>query len=351
MLNVAGTATNTQEAAVRIAIDPRPPIEFAQEYAPLRYAPEDRYSYYSPGNGTVNVFLTDTMPVEARAIGEPFPAGFLVMIQFQKALVNFDSTGNPLWSFPSAGRFVTVNDDEIFVSDIDDVHVVDVLDTTGQKTAVLRFDREVNYAKAVGDRLIVVYNDVGPAEVFRWGPDHRLGEKLFSSVNVSYGRSAELSGDRIAIADTYGQQVVVQSISSGAVQFESPAAFPNGITWRGDFLYVVEEHLDRVVALNLGDGSKHVVLAPPTPDRWNSGMTLSGLVDGYCGEGTAYPRSIASDICSGEFTLYAPNGIHLEQDGMWVADTDNARVIYVGADHKMSILTGLNGPVNVVPIH
>lgn len=349
VLNVAGTATNTQEAAVRIAIDPRPPIAFEPAFVPTSYVPEESYSYYSPGNGTVNVFYSENQPIRARTGGSPFPSGFLVMVQFQKALLNFDSSGNVRWTFPSGGRFVSGNQDEIFVSDLRDLRLVHILDSNGQVKSTLSFDREVNYVTRSGGKLVVVYNDEGPADVFVLDSELRLRERVFSSVTLSFARAAALSGDRLALADTFGQRVVVQSVTTGLVLFERGAAYPNDVSWRGDFLYVVEEHVDRILAFNLADDSTHIVLGPPLSSRWDTTKQMLDVQQEVCRQDGAYPRDIASDLCSGEFTLYAPNGLYLERDGIWVADTDNSRVIYVAADQSISVLTGLNGPVNVVP--
>lgn len=350
-MTTAAGLSNALPASWSIAVDPRPPIAFDAAFQPLRYAPELRYSYYSPGAETVNVFYSDAEPIRVRTAGPEFPRGFLVMVQFQKSLVSFDPHGRVRWAFPSAGRFVTASGDDILVSDALDLRLVHVLDPAGTPVSTLAFDREVNYAKLIAGRLLVVYNDDGPAEVFEWLDGRRLGDRTFRSVPLNYARAADLSGDRLALADTYGGRIVVQSLLSGAVVHEHAVSYPNDVAWRGEFLYVAEEHVDRIVAFNLADGSKHVVLAPPSAPRWEISSSMDSLPREYCGGDVAFPRSIASDACSGERTLYAPDGLHLAERGLWVADTDNARVLHLSDDGRLSVLTGLNGPVKIVPFH
>ena len=343
---------NATPVGVTFEIDPSPPIAYPAAYVPLTYVPESGYSYYSPGANTVNVFYSDKEPINVRATGQPFPSGMLVMVQFQKTVVSFNADAQIRWTFPSGGRFVSADGDHVFTSDLIDLKLVHVLDKDGHLVKTLHFDRQVNFVKVAGSRLVVVYNDVGPVEVYAWQPDLVLGERLFSTVTATNARSADLVGDRLAVADTFGQRVFVQSLQQpGKVLSEYSVTYPNDLVWRGDFLYVAEEHIDRIIALNTADDSKHIVMAPPTLTRWDLSMTLSTTPLEYCGSTGEHRRSVASDQCSGEFTLYAPNGLALAENGIWVADTDNSRVIYVADGVTQSVLTGLNGPVSVVPFH
>ena len=215
----------------------------------------------------------------------------------------------------------------------------------------LKFSDEINFVRAFGNRLIVIYNVIRPADIFSWDDQTGIGPLQMSSTALSFGRGADIRGNMIAFADTFGLRIVVQSLVDGTILDEFPTYYPNDVAWRGDFLYIVEEHHDRILAWNSISKRKFVVLAPPNPTLWDPNITLTTEETGYCGTDAPSPRSKSSDICSGEFTLYAPNGLWLRKDGMFIADTDNSRVVYVVDGKVVSVLLGFNNPVSVVALN
>jgi hypothetical protein len=342
------TGNGNHPASIEFEVDERPPLAYAgAPIRPLIYTPDTSHSYYSPTYGTFNAaYTTFDSPV---AHGEDFPSSFLVQAQFALTLAHISRDGSVKWTYPSAGRFVTANDDHIFVNDMADTGKVDVLNHLGQRQFSLQFARSVNYVRAEGDKLVVAYNTLAPVDVFEWDGS-RIGELLFSSTAVSHARAARLNGSTLVIADTFGHRVVLQDIETGAVLDTYSTWFPNDLELRGDFLYVVEEHFDRIVAVNQATDRRFVVMAAPRSWKWDSDLAPGTDWPEYCGTEVPRPRSLSSDACSGMDTLYAPNGIALLDQGIFVADTDNSRVVYIEDGKVLSVLVGLNNPVKVVPV-
>jgi hypothetical protein len=325
-----------------------PHLAYALREQPLLYPSNLDHSFYAPaGQETINVsFSKFTEPV---LYGEAFPSDFVVLAQFSNTLAYVTRSGSTKWTYPSIGRFVTASESGILVLSAFDTQIVDVLDFSGAFQRSLAFDRPVNYAKIEADRLVVVYAmEQAEVEIYEWSKTTGRGALQAKSSPVSFARSAALHGDRIAIADTFGQRTLVESLSTGKSLASFPMKYPNDVNWQGDFLYVVEEHADRIVAFDTISQEEFVVMAPPSPEFWKTDFPSYPIE--FCGGEGPFARSKSSDACSGEFTLYAPNGFAIRNDGMFVADTDNSRVIFVRSGSVVSALVGLDNPVKVAMI-
>lgn len=330
-------------AVLQVPVDDRPPLGYSPTYTALTYDPETRYSYYTFG-GTVGA---DYTAFEApKIIGDTLNSDLLILSQFSKTLSRIDVKGNVVWTYATGGRFVFSDEKYVYVSDLSDLKIVHVLDGAGNLVRKIKFDLEVNYVSTFGQHIAVVYNAIAPVNIYRWSSEAALGELTFSSLSVSFARSASLSGGNLAIADTFGDRTIVQSVIDGKIVMNRSTYFPNDVAWRGDFLYVVEEHHDRIIAVNIITGKAFVVLAPPITGYWDPNIVLGSAPRYTCNSGSPQ-RLGASDTCSGMMTLYAPNGIKLAKDGMWVADTDNSRVIFVKDGMVSSALVGFNNPVKI----
>ncbi|TGX53169.1 hypothetical protein E5A73_09880 [Sphingomonas gei] len=337
------TGNGNARAALLIPVNDQPPLIYSPTFTALTYTPETRYSYYTFG-GTV---AFDYTAFEApKLIGDSLKSDLLVLSQGSKTLSRIDSKGDVAWTYPTGGRFVFADENFIFVSDLTDLTIVHLLDGAGKLVKDLKFDMDINYVATSGDSLIVVYNTIAPVDVYGWDKNTGLGSLKFSSLSVSYARSASLLNDNLAIADTFGDRTVVQSVRDGKIIMNRSTYYANDVEWRGDFVYVVEEHHDRVIAINILTGKSFVVLAPPIIGYWDANITLGSAPRYTCNSGSSL-RLGASDTCSGMMTLYAPNGIKLLKDGMWLADTDNSRVIFVKDGEVVSTLSGFNNPVKV----
>lgn len=347
-LDLAGNQS-TQLTSKAFTVDERPPVIYTLSKIPLSYTPFTTNSYYSPGNGTVNIGYGPF--VSPKMYGADFPTQFLVMSQYSKTLSKIDTNGSVIWNYPSFGIFVTLNGSNIFTASAMGNDVVDVIDLNGQFKYSMKFSNPVNYIRVFGNRLVVVYNTIQPAEIYSWDEQKGIGALQFVSTGLSYARAGVIQGDVIAFADTFGLRVVLQSLLNGAILADIPAYFPNDISWRGDFLYVVEEHHDRIFAWNTLSAQKFVVMAPPNPRLWDPNIAVPSEETGTCGNDPYGPRSLSADICSGDFTLYAPNGLALRKDGMLVADTDDSRVVYVKDGKVVSVLVGLTNPVKIIALN
>jgi hypothetical protein len=327
-------------------VTPSPDYQFSRNEQALFYTPYTANSYFAPLlNETVNLQFTEFVPPTMS--GTPFPSDFVALMQYSRTLVYFTRNGGVVWTYPNEGRYVTVFDAGILVSG-EDMTQVDALDFSGMRRYRMHFALPVNYAKVQGNRLIVVYSYHAPVDIYEWSNTTGKGALVAQTLPVSYARAATIQGDAIAIADTFGHRTVVASISTGHVLASFPTIYPNDVSWQGNFLYVAEEHNDRILAYSMVTGEKFVVMAPPAPELWIRDLQATPIAT--CGNDSPSARSRSSDVCSGAFTLYAPNGIALHPEGLFVADTDNSRIVFAGSNGAVSVLSGLNNPVKVAVV-
>lgn len=113
--------------------------------------------------------------------------------------------------------------------------------------------------------------------------------------------------------------------------------------------------MDRIIAFDLLSKRRFVSIAPPgskisEPYVWDKDVDPLTLYGENCilsRNGLVLVRSYASEACSGKHTLFAPNGIDVINEGLLIADTDNARIIYYELNGSVSILSGLNSPTKL----
>lgn len=321
------------------------PILIARKHQEVDYIPVSDYSYFTPAGTLAVSLLSLSPPVKT---GQDLLGDIVASLQFSNAVVRFNRRGEIVWQLSNNyGRFISVFEDKIFLNG--DNLSVSVHNKDGDYVGAIELSRDVNYVHATSDKIAFVYNEPDASvEVYSWSPASlQLGQILFQSNPASYARSALLVGDVLCIADTFGHKTFCQSIVNGEKILEVQSYYPNDVKIHRNYLYVVEEHLNRIKAINMMSGAQYISMAAPGVNSFNPNVNdpLS-IYDGDCYVGDQI-RQYASDFCSGKNTLYAPNGLDIKFGGILVADTDNARIIFANEDGVQTVLSGLNNPTKV----
>lgn len=338
-----------------VEVAKRKPIILKDQFVNLNYEPTSEFSYFSPSVGTLNVGLSTSRT--PKLVDGPFPNDIIAVMQFSGEVVRYNKMGQVVWRHENGyGRFVSRGDNLIFTNS-SRVGWYDILNYDGEIVSSFYSNRDINFIEQVGNKIAFVYNEISaPVEVYEWDEDRLVvGNIKFSSTPINYSRSAKFYKNILILADTFGHKLIYQNMSNGVVEFEINMLYPNDISVYNDYLYVVEEHFDRVRVFDLLSNDSFIAMAPPASKLWNSDIWYGNIdpIDLYgadCqvidGEMIQY-RSYASIFCSGRNTLYAPNGIEVNADGMLIADTDNARIVWFGSGGSITELAGLNNPTKV----
>lgn len=319
-----------------------------KEFKSIEYEPIINYSYSQPSGETVNLEYTprENLDDVLKFYGNKLPNDIVVMSQFDKKIVYIDKYLNIKWTYPSGGRFVRVIDDKIYCSNEFDVKIVDIVSLDGKLLQQLKFDYEINNIRAINNTLLIIPN-MPNSSIYLYEYDKNkleIGRNIYKSNSITkYPRDAIIKDKNLYITDTFGHKIIVEDISKEIIKVTYDVYFPNEIQEKDNFLYVLEEHNDRLLSINLANGEKHVSFSPNMDVFKKVDSLVVPKENMICKEGN-YEKSIVSDTCLGLYTLYSPNGFIILERGIIFADTDNHRILYINGN-DYTVITGFNNPV------
>jgi hypothetical protein len=311
-------------------------------------------SYYAPGQGTINIGRE--APGIATQIGEEFPAEIIVNSQYSRLIERFSRSGETLWRYRQPYEYHSVDyyRGEVFYTALDEIHVLD--GQTGTLTRRIALPDDTSYvlfANVTDDDAILIgrQRKDGSFSIDRVSHQGQLQQSWFQG-QVSSPRWADISGDQLAIADTFQHRVILLNLDDSTSK-EIPVYYPNDLRFDGQRLLITEEHADRVVWYDLDSGERTVLLSGPG-QRNDLSSTIIELRDLSNAESSRIDpndvnsKSISSTDYSQSQTLYSPNGAVPYESGVIIADTDNHRVVFVDANGQvLSTLSSFNTPTRV----
>ncbi|MCT7646453.1 NHL repeat-containing protein [Aliarcobacter butzleri] len=328
------------------------PIVYKQNFKSIDYESVVDYSYFQPDGQTVNLkyTYTDDIYKNIKFYGNSLPKDIVVMSQFDKKIIFLNKDLTIKWVYPSGGRFVRVIDNKIYASNEFDVKIIDIINLDGILENQIYFPYEINNIQYYDNMLLVVPN-LNESKIFLYefnSKNLRLGSRIYESKTVAmYPRDAIINNNLLYTVDTFGHKIIVEDIKSNSIKSVYDTYFPNEIQIIDDYLYILEEHNDRLISINLKTSNKNVSFAPSLDLFWNTDSLIVPKSNLICKEGNFF-KSIVSDTCLGIFTLYSPNGFRIltKEEGLGVmfADTDNHRILYFNGNNT-TVITGFNNPV------
>ena len=297
------------------------PIVYKQNFKSIDYESVVDYSYFQPDGQTVNLkyTYTDDIYKNIKFYGNSLPKDIVVMSQFDKKIIFLNKDLTIKWVYPSGGRFVRVIDNKIYASNEFDVKIIDIINLDGILENQIYFPYEINNIQYYDNMLLVVPN-LNESKIFLYefnSKNLRLGSRIYESKTVAmYPRDTIINNNLLYTVDTFGHKIIVEDIKSNSIKSVYDTYFPNEIQIIDDYLYILEEHNDRLISINLKTSNKNVSFAPSLDLFWNTDSLIVPKSNLICKEGNFF-KSIVSDSCLGKWTLYSPNGFKIlsEQNG------------------------------------
>lgn len=317
----------------------RPHLSYWLKHVPLCMAENagflpPRRAHYSEGrNATINVlYCTPAKP--PRLVGGPLNYDLIIVSDMGGVVQRINTTGRLVWQRRlSAPRGLDIQGNRILVGQGQKLRELSL--ATGADLKAFEFDQPIRMFHLDGTDLFVLMDIDGNGGVRRY--DLSNGTPLLvssSSIKTQYPRGIDVDAASVYVADTFGHRVIRFGRESLELQDEAPSYFPNSVQIVGHRLLVAEEHLN-VISEFL---SRPLVRRGPVI---SSSAHPPRIV--FPGNHQTMPcnKSISS------VKLYSPNDA-IDVDGrVYVADTDNHRVLELSSGRVVAQLTAFNNPVNI----
>ena len=170
--------------------------------------------------------------------------------------------------------------------------------------------------------------------------------------DLHFARHLAFGHGLIVIADTFNHRVLVLD-EDGETRAAIETYFPNYIEILGpDRILIAEEHANRILDWNPVDDSRNVLVACPHPLFQSVEATPADIVaqEAETLAPSLFSRRSICDDRVNEMAIYSPNGFdYVSADTLYVADTDNHRVVLVDPETKSirATISGANNPIRV----
>ena len=307
-------------------------------------------SYFVPEFGTVN--STEGTPAPPTHTGSSLPQSFAVVSGLGRVIDAIGQNGNVLWRYQKENTWASlaVCNDTLVFCDNDIIYWID--NNSGHLLHTERYPAKLLFVNPTPQGLLVgEWTTDTEQHIAMFWPKTGLLWKLPQAFN--WPRWSAIHNNLIVVANTYDSSIIGIDLENGDELFSEDVFFANDVRFLNpQSLLIVEEHADRVWTYDIASKSRNWVVGAANGLE-NVNLDLDQLT-----ELSHTMRIDPSDEMSyskswrgyaGIQTLYAPNGaIALPNGGLYVADTDNHRVVYVDVHGKIvSEITGFNNPNKV----
>ena len=318
-----------------------------------RAIPETNFqSWYVPGYGTINVNEGQTPNPAVMEYG-PFSGDIVVLSDLGRSVDYIQANGVTRWRFYEPYRIRGLQQVGNTVTFISATSVV-VLDlATGEELRRIRLLHvgSMNSFVPVEKGFLATINADGTNTVMLLNHSHQIIWK--NPYRASYPRSAEMVGNVVIVADTFGHRVYGVDITTDQIVFEYDEYFPNQVEQTDHGLLVVGEHSNRVYLLNTNSGVRNVVYtcqASPFDNIYLTSDEIKTLEEGTSLLLEPDKPTTSKSVCAQD--LYSPNGAALiSRSHAVIASTDDGCVFEVRSGTKTALICGFNNPANVIYVN
>ena len=320
------------------------------------YSPVSNHGYYAPNlNNTINRNGTQEEISTYGIIGVSTAA-----ISYEAGLVfAFDDNGDEVWRLPAQGRTVTSYEDIIIFTNVDNSKSLVISDINGNIISNVDVNDDIYMIYFDGDYLAIGSKDFVKlydvtVDQLKQGIDLTSATPI-KTIDSYYSRGMDINGDTIVVASTFSHEVKTTSFSGMGIESTFDFFYPNDVDFiNNDTVLVTEEHMNRIVSLDINAGDWKTKISAPHDIFWYENYHNVTAEDRAQSE-EEESRSKASDIYSGYDTLYAPNGLDVYvNDGkrnFIVSDTDNNRINFYDENYQIrGTIVGINNVSNSVHI-
>lgn len=317
----------------------RPTLSYWIKHTPLCLAENagvlaPRRAHYVPAVGYTVDMLHCTPAKPPQLVGASLSRDLFVVSDLGGTVQRIDIAGRVVWQLGmSSPHGLDVHEDWLLVGEGQTVRVLSAL--TGADLQRFEFDQPILMFRQIGSSLFMLMDIDGAGAVRRYALSQH-GARLVKSTPVvtHFARGIDIDASGLYVADTFGHRIIRLDLDSLELLDEAASYFPNSVQILGDLLLVAEEHLNVVSEFRTQPlvriGSRVGCSAHP------AGIELpDDMPAGAC------------DRSAPETALYSPNDAVAADGRVYVADTDNHRVVEFVGGHVVALLSGFNNPVNV----
>ncbi len=307
---------------------------------------EVRRAHFSPVEGhTIDRFRCRVEG--AKFVTSPLSAEILVVSDFGGSIERIGKDGSVVWRKSLLNpRGVGVDAGRVFVADLNRIHVLEL--ASGVNLGFFKLPFLVSKAVGVDGKVAVLSNEIR-SSLYIYSV---IGDRLeldwkIENVGVN-ARDFVFDLNRVYVADTFGHKVKQYSVATGRKVSEIESFYPNSIQLlsRGKLL-VSEEHLNALSEFDFNNFTRVVV------HTCESGIGARSLQEHRSVASRPAKNGMQSSCKVSPWdyqnsNLFSPNDAKKKGGLVFVADTDNNRVIVLGDDGSvLSSVYNFNNPVGV----
>ncbi len=316
----------------------RPQISYILKHTPLCMAENAglikvRRAHYSEDLKNTIDILRCTPSKAPQLIGGPFNHEFIVVSDLGGVVQRFDTTGNLVWQVRlSMPRGLDIQGERVLVGEGKKLRVISL--KTGENLHSFKFENSILAFREMNSNLFILLDGNGH-DIIRQYDFSQYEPRLIrtSRVNSSYARGIDVNSKSIFIADTFSHRIIELDVNTLELKDQIPSYYPNSVQLYSNKIIVAEEHLNVISEFNTN---------PLRLIRTRLGcQNNTNLVTRPSGENSATCISLNTS------ELYSPNDAVDLEGRLYIADTDNHRVIEFFDGRVIAELTGFNNPINI----
>ncbi|MCP6699721.1 hypothetical protein [Pseudomonas donghuensis] len=297
---------------------------------------DESQSFYEPGGDTHQlVYGANQLPLVFS--GNDFPADMIVASDVGTNIARYSASGQKTWmlvTYPDTVRAINLNKG--------------VLTAYAGKQKLTIDPADGRVLEKTPTNAIFLFNKIQNGVVLKGLNQSGRGTVTINGnplpAKTQWARDALIHNDRLYVSDTFGHQVLVFRLKNLELLYKKNFYYPNDLFIANGSVMVVEEHANRVIAVDSGTIQFSCPLGLYMQTRKNIKDAEHQVVK--------YNSPNGVSRCAREFmghnTLYSPNGGAYLKKTFVIADTDNHRIVAVKNGSVISELNGINNPVRII---
>jgi hypothetical protein len=349
---IGGSLLGVQQWSARLLADVVPPLREALDIPRCLSENEGwsapRRARYQPDAGGTTGAVRCTPDAKPRLIGSPLADSLVVVSGLGGVVQRIAKDGGESWRTRlTQPRGAFINGEQVGVGSGRTIWWLNK--RSGAKVGATQFDWPVNGFWLRDGYLAVAFRVQGAGAVRVYAlRGFEAHEICRVHTELGYPRGVYLSAEALYVADTFGHRVLRFAGRSGNFSSAPSSAasfYPNSVRLSAGRLLVTEEHINQVVAMDPETLSRRPAVAACWPG--DGGVVALNALIAKVNVRAADRDSVCFARGPMARTLMAPNDAAQSGEVLYVADTDNHRIVMFRGGVLTSVLSNFNEPVNV----
>jgi hypothetical protein len=300
---------------------------------------KNRHAHYTPDQGTVDIVYCspEKDPIFS---GEQMDHSIFVLSDFGHQIQRINRLGQIVWrqnlhiprGLESTKKYLYVGDGkELLIIDVD----------TGTILKRHRYSRHITALKVYDNKLFVAFDSGKFGTIIGYLIDSRMNKILYRlPVRLASARGFDISNNVLIIADTFNHRIIKIILNSNNI-LSVRSYYPNSVQILKNEVLVSEEHLNTVSKFSFDNLNKYGAKA---------GCFDTKKSDPQIEKNVFNEMHVLGMLCNSidrRNILYSPNDAIYDNGSLYIADTDNHRILVLKNGLIQSTISGFNNPVNI----